>query len=85
MASIHDLPEEIILKMVNFLELKEIAKFGEVSKRMRAISRIFVAKDQPLLANYSHWFLTNGVEQWLQVFEPCPCQYPWVLEIEESK
>ena len=40
MASIHDLPEEIILKMVNFLELKEIAKFGEVSKRMRAISRV---------------------------------------------
>ena len=40
MASIHDLPEEIILKMVNFLELKDIAKFGEVSKRMRAISRV---------------------------------------------
>ena len=40
MASIHDLPEEILLKMVNFLELKEIAKFGEVSKRMRAISRV---------------------------------------------
>ena len=40
MASIHDMPEEIILKMVNFFELKDIAKFGEVSKRMRAISRV---------------------------------------------
>ena len=40
MASIHDMPEEIMLKMVNFLELKDIAKFGEVSKRMRAISRV---------------------------------------------
>ena len=38
MASIQDLPDEIILKVVNYLDIKKCVKFGEVSKRMRAIS-----------------------------------------------
>jgi hypothetical protein len=38
MASIQDLPDEIILKVINYLDINKCVKFGEVSKRMRAIS-----------------------------------------------
>ena len=38
MASIKHLPDEVLLKVTNYLELKHLAKFGEVSKKMRIIS-----------------------------------------------
>ena len=38
MASIQDLPDEVILKVIKYLDLNKLVKFGEVSKRMRAIS-----------------------------------------------
>ena len=37
MASIQDLPDEIILKIIYFLNIKDLVKFGRVSKRMRRI------------------------------------------------
>ena len=37
MASIQDFPDEIILKVINYLDINELVKFGEVSKRMRGI------------------------------------------------
>ena len=38
MASIQDLPDEIILKVIIYLDIKDLVKFGEVSKRMKGIS-----------------------------------------------
>ena len=38
MASIQDLPDEVILKVIKYLDINKLVKFGEVSKRMRAIS-----------------------------------------------
>ena len=38
MASFQDLPDEIMLKVINYLDIDKRVKFGEVSKRMRAIS-----------------------------------------------
>ena len=38
MASIQDCPEEIILKVTKYLDIKDLVKFGEVSKRMKGIS-----------------------------------------------
>jgi hypothetical protein len=38
MASFEDLPDEIILKVIYFIKMKDLIKFGHVSKRMRAIS-----------------------------------------------
>ena len=37
MASIQDLPNEIILKVIEYLNINQLVKFGEVSKRMRAV------------------------------------------------
>ena len=37
MASIQDFPEELILKIINYLDIKDLVKFSEVSKRMRGI------------------------------------------------
>ena len=37
MASIQDLPDEIILKVIEYLSINQLVKFGEVSKRMRAV------------------------------------------------
>ena len=37
MASIQDLPDEIILKIIYFLNIKDLVKFGRVSKRIRRI------------------------------------------------
>ena len=33
-----DLPDEVILKVIKYLDINKLVKFGEVSKRMRAIS-----------------------------------------------
>ena len=59
MASIKDLPDEIILKVTNYLELKDLAKFGEVSKKMRIISsdqslwkKINLSKHEPRFWSY---------------------------------
>ena len=38
MASFQDSPDEVILKVIKYLDINELVKFGEVSKRMRAIS-----------------------------------------------
>ena len=38
MASFQDSPDEVILKVVSYLDINELVKFGEVSKRLRAIS-----------------------------------------------
>ena len=38
MACFQDSPDEVILKVVTYLDVNELVKFGEVSKRMRAIS-----------------------------------------------
>jgi hypothetical protein len=37
MASIQELPDEIILKVIKSLNIKDLVKFGHVSKRMRKI------------------------------------------------
>ena len=37
MASMQDLPDEIILKVIEYLNINQLVKFGEVSKRMRAV------------------------------------------------
>ena len=37
MAYFRDLPDEIILKVIYFLNIKDLVKFGDVSKRMRKI------------------------------------------------
>ena len=59
MASIKDLPGEVILKVTNFLELKDLARFGEVSKKMRIISsdqslwkKINLSKHEPEFWSY---------------------------------
>ena len=38
MVSIQDLPNEIILKVINYLEIEDIFRCGRVSKRIRKIS-----------------------------------------------
>ena len=38
MASFQDSPDEVILKVIKYLDINELVKFGEVSKRMKAIS-----------------------------------------------
>ena len=38
-VELDDLPDEIILKMFTFLDIREILKCGQVSKRIRAISK----------------------------------------------
>ena len=38
MASFQDLPDEILLKVINYLDINKRIKFGEVSKRMKDIS-----------------------------------------------
>ena len=48
MASIQDLPDEIMLKVINYLDTKDLIKCGQVSKRIRIISR-----DQILWRNLS--------------------------------
>ena len=48
MASIQDLPDEIMLKVINYLDRKDLIKCGQVSKRIRIISR-----DQILWRNLS--------------------------------
>ena len=54
MASIQDSPDEIILRVIKYLDINELVKFGEVSKRMRAISndkslwqKINLSRDRP--------------------------------------
>ena len=37
MASIEEFPDEIMLKVIKFLNIKDLIKFGHVSKRMRKI------------------------------------------------
>ena len=37
MAFFQDLPDEIILKAIKYLNINQLVKFGEVSKRMRAV------------------------------------------------
>ena len=37
MAFFHDLPNEIILKVIKYLDINNLVKFGEVSKRMKAV------------------------------------------------
>ena len=38
MVSIQDLPDEIILKVINYLEIEDLIRCGRVSKRIRKIS-----------------------------------------------
>ena len=38
MAFFQDSPDEVILKVIEYLDIYELVKFGEVSRRMRAIS-----------------------------------------------
>ena len=38
MASIQDLPDEIILKVINYLEIEDLTRCGRLSKRIRKIS-----------------------------------------------
>ena len=37
-VELDDLPDEIILKIFTFLDIKEILKCGQISQRIRAIS-----------------------------------------------
>ena len=39
MVSIQDLPDEIILKVINYLQIKDLIRCGHTSKRIRNISR----------------------------------------------
>ena len=56
MASFQDSPDEVILKVVNYLDINELVKFGEVSKRMRAISNdITLWKKMNLSRNRQSW------------------------------
>ena len=56
MASIQDFPDEIILKVIKYLDINELVKFGEVSKRMRAISNdITLWKKMNLSRNEWSW------------------------------
>ena len=54
MASIQDLPDEIMLKVINYLDIKDLVELGEVSQKMSAISsdqflwqKIIRSKDTP--------------------------------------
>ena len=38
MASFQDLPDEIILKVIDYLEIEDLSRCGRVSKRIRKIS-----------------------------------------------
>ena len=38
MVSIQDLPDEIILKVINYLQIYDLLRCGRVSKRIRKIS-----------------------------------------------
>ena len=37
-CQLDELPDEVILKIVGFLDLKELLLFGQVSKRLQAIT-----------------------------------------------
>ena len=59
MASIKDLPDQVLLKVTNYLELKDLTKFGEVSKKMRIITsdqslwkKINLSKHEPGFWSY---------------------------------
>ena len=39
MVSLQDLPDEIILKVINYLQIKDLIRCGDTSKRIRNISR----------------------------------------------
>ena len=39
MVSIQELPDEIILKVINYLQIKDLMRCGQASKRIREISR----------------------------------------------
>ena len=78
MASIQDLPDEIMLKVANYLEIKDLAKFGEVSKKMRIIScdqslwkKINLSKFTPLCSSYEMYVPTNFVKMVMER----GCQY----------
>ena len=75
MASIQDLPDEIILKVINYLAINKRVKFGEVSKRMRAIScdktlwqKMNVSRDGPscyeidIPTNFVKTVIENGCQ-----------------------
>ena len=56
MACFQDSPDEVILKVVTYLDINELVKFGEVSKRMRAISNdITLWKKMNLSRNGWSW------------------------------
>ena len=38
-VQLEDLPDEVILKICSFMDIREILKCGQVSKRIRAISK----------------------------------------------
>ena len=38
MSQFHDLPNEIILKVLSYLKVKELLRCGQTSKRIRAVS-----------------------------------------------
>ena len=78
MAAIQDLPDEIMLKVANYLEIKDLAKFGEVSKKMRIIScdqslwkKINLSKFTPLCSSYEMYVPTNFVKMVMER----GCQY----------
>ena len=52
MTSIQDLPDEIILKIIYFLNIKDLVKFGRVSKKIDFESQILALFDSsPLIQN----------------------------------
>ena len=56
MASFQDSPDEVILKVVTYLDINDLVKFGEVSKRMKAISNdITLWKKMNLSRNEWSW------------------------------
>ena len=56
MASFQDSPDEVILKVLTYLDINELVRFGEVSKRMRAISNdITLWKKMNLSRNRQSW------------------------------
>ena len=56
MASFQDSPDEVILKVLTYLDINELVRFGEVSKRMRAISNdITLWKKMNLSRNQRSW------------------------------
>ena len=89
MVSIQDLPDEIILKVINYLQIKDRIRFGHTSKRIRNISGDETLWQKLNTSNLSGMFSTLNLEyhnhnlpiNFLEMVLENGCQY---LRLEDT-